>query len=87
MIQQRRTDRLVPTETDVMGKPGLVEVGVKRSGDGSSAIQLRLITAAIGEEELVAAAPVLVNAEGHSGVPLGINGAKNKVSYSALFHT
>ena len=79
MIQQRRADRPVPAKTNVVGKPGLVEVGVKRRRDGPGTIQLLLVAAAVGKEELVVDIPILVYAERRGSVMLGSNGAKDKI--------
>ena len=79
MIQQRRTDRPVPAKTDVVGKPGLKEVGIEGRRKSRRSVQLLLVTAAVGKEEFVAGAPVLVDSERHRGVSNGDNGTKDEV--------
>src|SRR5205823_5876864 len=82
MIQQRRADRPVPAKTNVVGKPGLVEVGVKRRRDGPGTIQLLLVAAAVGKEELVVDIPILVYAERRGSVMLGATERKIKLLVS-----
>src|SRR5258708_39188074 len=79
MIEQGRTDGFVPSKTKVVGKSRLEKIRVERGRDGCHPVKLFLVADAIGEEEFIAIAPVLVNPESHGGVQDRVIGLKDKV--------
>src|SRR5690242_14620441 len=68
VIEQGRADGFVPSKTEVVGEPRLEKIRVDWRRERLGSVELFLVAAAIGEKELVAASPVLVNSEAHGGV-------------------
>src|SRR5712664_1769698 len=84
MIEQGRTYGFVPSKTEVVGEPGFIKILIKRRRDGWRTVKLFLVAAAIGEEEFIAIAPVLVNPETHGGVQNGVIGDKDEIILQPL---
>jgi len=68
-VQPICRNAIVPTKADIVGKIGVEKIRIQRRGEGIGPTWSLLVTAAVGEEELVFRAPVLVDAEGHRGIP------------------
>ncbi len=79
MIEQGRTDGLVPSKTEVVGEARLEKVRVEGRREARVSIQLLLVPAAIGEEEFIGVSPVLVNPESHGRISNRVSGDKDKV--------
>ena len=79
MIEQGRTDGFVPSKTEVVGESRLEKVRVEGRREGLGSVKLFLVATAIGEEEFIAIAPVLVNPETHGGVQNGVIGDKDEI--------
>src|SRR5262249_1225101 len=61
VVEKRGADRAIPAKTNVVGKAGLEEVRIQRRWDRRATVQLLLVAAAIGKEELVTRSPILVD--------------------------